>query len=63
MSEKLSLMMYFTLDDFLISVLANQIIRQNSNLFSITLRFFLDLLYMQRCYNYAAHFPAQFRII
>ena len=40
MSEKLSLMMYFTLYDFLITVLVNQIIGQNTNLFSITLRFF-----------------------
>ena len=39
-------MMYFTLNDFLITVLANQIIGQTTNLFSITLRFFLDLLYM-----------------
>ena len=39
-------MMYFTLNDFLITVLVNQIIGQNTNLFSITLRFFLDLLYM-----------------
>ena len=46
MSEKLSLMRYFTLNDFLITVLANQIIRQITNLFSVTLRFFLDLLYM-----------------
>ena len=39
-------MMYFKLNDFLITVLANEIIGQNTNLFSITLRFFLDLLYM-----------------
>ena len=42
MSEKLSLKLH----DFLITVLANQIIGQNTILFSITLRFFLDLLYM-----------------
>ena len=46
MSKKLSLVMYFTLNDFLITDLANQIIGQKANLFSITLRFFLDLLYM-----------------
>ena len=39
-------MMYFTLNDFVITVLANQIIGQNTNLFSITLRFFLDLRYI-----------------
>ena len=46
MSKKFSLMLYFPLDDFLFTILANQIIGQNTNLFSITLRFFLDLLYM-----------------
>ena len=39
-------MMYFTLNNYLITVLAYQIIGQNTNLFSITLRFFLDFLYM-----------------
>ena len=39
-------MMCFTLNDFVITVLANQIIGQNTILFCITLRFILDLMYM-----------------